>query len=353
MNKTTYILLLLATVISAACGKHIHDIDHQGSQTQTNAYVFFDPEVIEVVQTKTHIVEGDKLPTAANTAFGVLGIYNSIWLFEDYTDNIAKVYRETDGALFDYDNLSPWPDATADYIFYAFYPYSIYNEVVVGANNIPYIQYTQPTDVADMKDILTATKQTKKTDLVKPEFSHRLWALDVKVKNSQQENVPYYPNGTDQTLSPTLYITEAKIYVKGFYKNGKISLTGPVADTQISADIFEYDIATSSSDIAVPSSTTIALEPLLFLPVKNTLAYRLELKLKNAWGASYDFSYPSPTSDNSGNILYSYITLSNMDFKAGYRYSLILEKKETPGDFSINWDVNGWGIQEDVNHTFN
>ena len=349
--KKIYNTLLLSLSLLYGCEKiqdkqgHISDV-----QRPVRSYIFFAPEVIDVAQTKTHIVEGTQLPITANTAFGVLGTYNSTWLFGNYDDNIAKVYRKEDGASFDYDNISPWPDGTADYSFYAFYPFSINNKIDITADNIPCIGYTQPSDVSDMVDILTATKTTKRTELVKLDFTHRLWALDIKVKNSQENDVPYFPDGTDETLPPTLSVSSAKVYVKGFYKSGNISITSGLSSPQIADEIAEYNIVTN--DVKVAKGETIALEPLLFLPVNKTLAYRLEFEFKNAWGAKYDFYYPAQTTDESGNPIYSFITLSNMDFQAGYRYSLTIEKKETSGAFTINWDVMPWSAVN-VDHTFN
>ena len=350
MNKTLYILILTLTVaFTAACTKHTTDpLQHN---TTSGSYIFFQPKIMEGVETRANTVPftGDK--------YGVIGYVGTTPIFTGYTNNIAEVKK--DGSLYVYDKLAQWKDATSTHNFYAFYPY----DQTIGTNeNTPYIQYIQPKNLTGMIDIMTAKTSTSKGDvtngLVTLNFTHRLWALDIKVKNSQSKDVITNPEGTSVTVEPNLYITGAKIHIYGYRKAGDIS----IADNKVSGDnvkatideVLTYDLFTSSSatpQLQVSKGETKTFDQLLFLPVNNSIEYRLEINFKNAWGASYDYYYPSPAMNEEGNMVYGYKNIDK-NFLAGYRYSLEVEKIDAAGIFNINWDVNDW-TEVDVDHTFN
>lgn len=350
MKRTLYILLFALTVaLMAACSKHTPTPIQP--DTSTGSYIFFEPEIMESVETRASTVPftGDK--------FGVFGYVGTKSIFTGYTNNIAEVKKEE--RLYVYDNLAQWQDATSTHNFYAFYPF---DQTTGIADNVPYIPYTQPTTLAGMTDVMTATtsvsKQNLTNGLVTLNFTHRLWALDVKVKNSQTNDVVTNPDGSDVTITPNLYITGAKIHIYGYRKAGNLSMGDSKvfgADDKATIDeVLTFDLFTSSSEnptLQVDKGETKTFDPLLFLPANKTVEYRLEINFQNAWGASYDYYYPTPTQDGEGNIVYGY-QKPDKYFLAGYRYSLEVEKIDAAGRFNINWAVQDWN-KVDVEHTFN
>lgn len=363
MKTTLYIpLLMLVATLTAACTKHtpeaIQPVMPSGS------YIFFEPEVLTSIEARTTMVEGTSLPSASGTAFGVFGYCGSspIFTHENYGEkHIANVQRESEGGRFSYKHLAQWKDASSPHHFYAFYPYSICENVTTTATSQS-ISYQQPTNQTSMVDILTAkasvSKDGLKNEPVSLGFTHRLWALDVSVMNSQEKDYVTYPNGDIDTKTPNLYIIDAKIYIHGFRKAGNISIgdnsINGKTETADKTEAVPYDLFTASvttPSIMVESKKSHTFAPLLFLPVSNTFAYRLEIKFRNAWGASYDYYYPAPTIDSEGNKIYGYKTLDK-SFEAGKRYSLQVEKNDASGSFNINWDVNDWE-NKGVDHTFN
>lgn len=350
MKKTLYIpLLVLVATLAAACTKHTPEAIQPNSPS--SSYIFFQPDIMEEIDTRANTVQftGDK--------FGVIGYVGTTPIFTGYSNNIAEVKKE--GSLYVYDNLAQWADATSAHNFYAFYPYG---QTIVTDNSVPFISYTQPTTVDGMVDVMTATTSVSRQDvdngLVLLNFTHRLWALDVKVNNSQSRDVITNPEGTDVTIAPNLYITGAKIHIYGYRKAGNISMgenkIEGSAKTADETEVVTFDLFTASTatpSIMVESEKSHTFDPLLFLPIGKTFAYRLEINFKNAWGASYDYYYPALTMDDEGNRVYGYKNLDNKYFVAGYRYSLEVEKKDAEGSFNINWDVKDWeGVG--VYHTF-
>ena len=351
MKKTLYIpLLVLVATLTAACSKYTPEAIQPNSPS--SSYIFFQPDIMEEIDTRANTVQftGDK--------FGVIGYVGTTPIFTRYSNYIAEVKK--DGSLYVYDKLAQWADATSAHNFYAFYPYG---QTIVTDNSVPFISYTQPTTVDGMVDVMTATTSVSRQDapngLVPLNFTHRLWALDVKVKNSQSKDVVTNPEGTDVTTSPSLYITGAKIHIYGYRKAGNISIAdddvkGDKVEATI-AEVLTYDLFTASSDspqIHVGKGETKTFDQLLFLPVNKSIEYRLEINFKNAWGASYDYYYPTPTVDDEENRVYGYQQSSRKIFLAGYRYSLEVEKIDAEGSFNINWDVKDWE-EVGVDHTFN
>ena len=323
MKSTIYTILTTALVILTGCSKHSVEPD------QLRSYIFFEPKVSESKVTKTSLLEGNTLPDNFN--FGVLGYHgesNKTQLFEN---NITKVYKNSDGN-FTYGNLVPWIDRENHY-FYAFYIHgkSYENSIadVKPNNGNPYISYSQPENMSDMYDILTAYTQTKKIPFVPLSFQHRLWALDVKIKNSQTE----IKTSDGTVLSDgSLSITSIKLCVSNIAKTVEINLAGG-ENIKASKDI-EYNV--SSTTVSVDANYEDFFGTLLFVP-GGEFKYRVEVGYVAGGKYTGSFSYPS-----SG-----YATANNL--VAGYRYNLKVEKLND--EFFVGLIPTGWIIDE-TTHTF-
>lgn len=354
MKRIHFILLSTIVVLVAACSKQTHDLVHPDTPSSSSSYIFFEPEIVETVETRA-----DGTSSFEGPSFGAIGYVEGVSIFTAYDNGIAEVVRDDNG-LYVYSDLAQWKDATTDHNFYAFYPYDILENVSSGTDKVPYISYTQPTTLAAMKDVMTAsTGQIKKRPLVEIQFSHRLWALDVSVVNSQTNDYVTTPTGTEVINAPNLYVTDAKIHIYGYRKTGNISMGGnTISGDDVKSDQSEkvmYDLFTASTDtpsLDIASTESHAFEPLLFMPVSATFSYRIEIKFMNSWGASYEYYYPAPTIDADSNPQYGYITLTDKNFEAGKRYSLQVEKIDATGEFIINWAVSPWD-EISVDHTFN
>ena len=92
MKNVLYIPIVLLLALITSCDKI--SPSQEGGEETSGSYIFFEPEVYEVVTTK--LVEGNKLPADEGTAFGVLGYYGSSSLFKTVyssTNEVARVYR--------------------------------------------------------------------------------------------------------------------------------------------------------------------------------------------------------------------------------------------------------------------
>lgn len=359
MNNRTYIAFASVLVILASCSKHSIDSGLQVPDS-SRSYIFFEPEVLDITESKASLIEGDELPAAPNTAFGVLGYYgaNKTSIFTGYSYGIARVYRPSEGDTFLYDNLASWQkgtptDTDKNHYFYAFYPFDLSSSVIPNNAN-PYISYTLPAE-AEMMDILTAmaTYDTKVPNVALG-FQHRLWALDFEIKNEQTDN-PYNPGTGDP--SQNLSVISAKITFNNFPTQGKLYIKNS-ADVVDAREVKEIILKarsqnTPTGDEVIGSGTSKEFSPLLFFPTlvsipdsDNKVQYRIELELRNPWGVEYSFSYPSA---NTFADFKSTLT----SFEAGKRYSLKVTKGN--GDsFTVSvGDVLPWETTDDIDHTFN
>lgn len=355
MRHNIYIVFAAAITMIAACTKHNVNPDIQSPGT-SGAYIFFDTEV---VSTKANLTEGSALPAGADGTFGVMGYFGNISLFTGYSDGKARVYRDSgaDGT-FKYDNLAMWrdvdPEAEDLHNFYAFHPYSLSGNTNLNSGN-PYISYTLPNP-GSMIDILTAYEPTAKTSLVELTFCHRLWALDVEIKLSQDEN-PYNP-GTG-ILAPNLTIVSAKLTLVNIPNTGRLFYTGNQLAPVDSRTTKEYILhAETAANTTLDTDESETYGPFLFFPTdieytddeSNTtkkVQYRIDLVLKNPWGVEYEFSYPN--TDATYHDFKSGLT----SFEGGKRYSLKVVKGN--GDsFTVSFDDGtAWDDEVDVDHTFN
>lgn len=342
-----------------ACTKQTPDPDLPDLPSSSRSYIFFEPGLIEVAETKAS-------STFTHPSFGAMGFVGNNAVFTG-----GKVEVKKEGNIYTYSPLAQW-QKNQTHVFYGFYPYSIHSQVTTA--NVPSIAYTQPTTLAAMLDVMTAkTGPVTKQSYVTLNFTHRLWALDVKVQNSQKNAVTVSPDGTEEVKKPNLTIVDAKLLVYGVPSSGNISLgsdaiTG-VTDIQPSAAIC-YNLL-PSSQAAFPktlsSNATETFQQLLFLPCDG-LSYRLEMTFKNSWGATYQYNYPdypTPELDSDGNPIidasapYEYNATDgkwykplNKTFEAGKRYGLTVEKIDATANYNIKWAIYDW-YSVDVDHTFN
>lgn len=349
MDKKLYILLVAALLIFSACTeRHIGLDPAPGS---SNSYIFFEPKVYVPVDSKASLIE-DSLPTEEGSAFGVMGYAgtNTASIFAD--GGIARVYWN--GTVFKYDNLAIWHGNETEHTFYAYYPYSLTS--VNQNNGNPYILYTQPTSESAMQEVLTASASTKKTsNLTVPlEFHHRLWALDVVVKNSQTTGVDADNNVTS---TPTITVTGIDVTVKNFPTSASIYLNG--TDLVLTRDsngnllknnsnVYSLPIADEDAMNIIATGAQNTYGSLLFLPVPaNIFTYQITVKYLDSTGKSAEFTSTEKT--------------SSIAFEAGKKYTLTVNKTNDqfvmgeyydPDGNSSNFQPSDW-YNVSFEHTFN
>ena len=353
MKHYIYITLAIVLTIVAACTEHPIDQVPQVPES-SRSYIFFEPEVMEVGATKATLVEGETLPAAEGTAFGVMGYYNGTSVLGGYEDGVAKVYRNSEGGSFQYDHLGWWLNkdaaATTKHNFFAFYPYSIYGDVSLNEGS-PYISYTLPETEAEMMDIMTAYTETARVLPVPLEFKHRLWALDVEVVNRQTGDGYSQPGAA--LTPPDLTVVSVKVTLENIPSAGTMGIDDALRCTVSSRTTKEYTLPQTGikiSPVDDPATTDVkenaaSFGPLLFLPTDlsndgHSVSYKLDFTLKNHWGDEYTQSFPL-----------SAFKLANeaTSFEPGKRYKLTVVKNDT--EASVGLTVTEWATQN-VTHTF-
>lgn len=376
MKRILYILLMFAFSILSACTKHAIDSESP-TPDSSRSYIFFEPQVINTSATKAEILTSTSLPSELGTAFGIIGYYGTNSLFGAQTASnkgIAPVAL-TSAGVFEYTPLVPWQGVNS-HVFYAFYPYSLndsgsaHNVVNGGAN--PYLSYTQPASNNGMIDILTAKTSTTKAQVyasgvdVPIVFYHRLWALEIKIINSQTSGL-----GADGHVGNTavpLTITGVNLKVKGHPSGAKIYLD-PEAVADLNKDAngqvrchgectYELPLTIATGDViaaptVIDSKTKFSDKTyghLLFIP-GGTFEYKVEISYKDA-------------ANNPLKLETDYI-VSKTQFVAGNKYTLVINK--TPDTFIVgkyhdpdddeednndDFEVGDWK-NVSVSHTFN
>ena len=366
MKRLKYILLISAAALAVACGKHIPQPDQPDSPSLSRSYIFFDEEVMDCAETKTTIVEGDKLPSADGTAFGVMGYVNGNVIFNNSTyhqNGIAEVKRNGAGydKSFTYQGLIQWTDATSTHNFYAFYPYKFSNLISVGNDQMPYIRYAQEATTDKMDDILTASAGLQKRPIVTLTFQHSLWALDVTVKNEREEkDFVYNPEtGNHDELDPFIIIKKLTVELDGIPSEGNIYLNGNVSLPTDPSKIVKLTKTFNLNKQYNPGTgeTVTGEDSFLFLPC-GSFKYRLTVEFENALGMSYTTRYPETYKvDGNGNpilangeLQWDWATAQGPDrdnngtkdgFLAGNRYTLDIVKDDYEVKFI--WKETDWG----------
>lgn len=357
MKRILYILLLLVFSILAACTKHTIDSESP-TPDSSRSYIFFEPRIINTRETKASIIPDDELPSTQGTAFGVIGHYGTKSLFGVQTaenKGIAEVRRSSAG-VFEYAPLVPW-QGTDSHIFYAFYPYSLngtVNHNVVNDAAKPYLSYTQPkTNNADMIDILTAKTSITKASAAGVDvpivFKHRLWALEIKIVNSQTSGLS--ASGTVENNAVPLTITGVTLKVKG-HPSGATIYLDPAAAIDLNKDennqvachgecTYELPLTNKNDGDVIDAPTATATTPsktyghLLFIP-GGTFEYMVEISYKDAANNSYDFKTD--------------YAVSTTQFAAGSKYTLVINK--TPDTFIVGKYHDPDDDEEDDNDDF-
>lgn len=195
MMKNIYYILLMSVLIFG-CQKQTSP---QMSNT-SGSYIFFETEI---AGTKANLIE-DNLPNISYTSFNVFGYRsdNVTPIFNMYKeganssfDNVAVLYRNDIKSDFSCDEMALWHNG--EHTFYGYYYGASHNprnpnyskDIITGINKLParpFIEYKQPETLDGMIDLMTATKTANASGgPVILTFDHRLFALDIIVKNSQ------------------------------------------------------------------------------------------------------------------------------------------------------------------------
>ena len=357
---------MAAAALAAACSKHMPEPVGPDYPSGSGSYIFFEQEVMDVAQTRTTMVEGDKLPSADGTAFGVMGYVNGNVIFNNATyhlNGMAKVTRNGSGedAPFTYQGLAQWADATSVHNFYAFYPYKFSNLVSVGSDQVPYIRYAQEEDTAKMDDILTARASLRKQPVVTMAFEHRLWALDITVKNQREHKDSLYNTQTGQyeTLDPIIKIKNVTVEFAEIPSTGNLYLDGrtEIPAGEANKRTLTRTYAVNKTFNPTEGETINGQNSFLFLPC-GSFKYRFIIEFENAFGMSYTSRYPDRIrTDGNGDPLYidgvlqwDWATAQGPDrnsdgagdgFLQGYRYTLDLVKDDYEVRFI--WKETQWG----------
>ena len=346
--KITYNILLLL-VFLAGCSKHPYpDID-----IQTGRYIFFDAGAIE---TKGTLADNTSLKLEG-ASFGVYGYHaDGSPIFNSYKvdaesplkapfDCIAKVYRpegstQTSPKPFTYDGLSTW--TTGSHSFYAYYPYesspTAITAICTDNTNGQFITYTQPTTLTSMADVMTArainislSDTYYSNGIVNLTFDHRLFALNVVLKNIQQ------------TSQASIKLVSAKVEFTNlasgatFYFNGT---TTPITSTTVSPS-HTYNLGDGQTINNNDSFNLNSDTPFLFVPC-SSLKVKITLSLINSWGETVEYTFDRAATNNA--------LAPSGGFLAGYTYNLIIEKSDKSIDFAYN--VEGWATP-DIQLEFN
>lgn len=337
MNIRRYILLALIVSISVACSKHVPTDSESAGTGHMNQYIFFEPRVMNVVETKADLITS--LPEVDGTAFGVLGYYeDGAPIFNDYTlyKYIAKVYRSS--GIYVYDNLAPWQGST--HTFHAFYPYAdLYSSISVS-NSVPYIDYTQPSSPSGMKDVLGSYTQVLNTPFfssVQLHFQHLLWAFNLVVKNSQTVEI----TSAGEIANPSITINKVVFSLSDFPQKASLFLNANYdATPSTSLSSFSYTLYSSETGETLESNQSRTYSPLLFIPVQG-LKYQVTIEYTTASGIADTMVYPAEG---------QYKSLTS-EFERGKLYNLTINKTndkffEVEGLKPEDWTSN------EFEHTF-
>ena len=234
-----------------------------------------------------------------------------------------------------------------------------------------------------MTDILTASLlNTSKVPIVNLTFQHRLWAMDITVKNNRVEkDVVYDPlTGQNKEYDPVVQVKSVKIefdQIPGsalIYMNGEDKIQIPDPDNQSKILSFSKSYNTLHTLSSNGGSVTLnGQDSFLFLPC-NSFNYRITAEFVNSLGVTYTCHHPATfEADTDGNpiladgkVQWHWATASGPDedgngtkdgFKAGKRYTLDIVKTDFEVEFVWKaadwgeWDGENW-VPVRVEHTF-
>ena len=399
MKNIYYIFLLAFAALLTGCERHPVD---PGTEVYPGAYIFLDAKV---VNTKGNLYEKETLPIGQNTSFGVFGLREDgqTPIFTNYTadvnspfDDVAVLYRpERPSGTgpnrvpsdFIYDCLALWDSGKNS--FYAYYIngseyQSKFNEsepnsFCVSTRNVisevgvrstsskVYMEYNQPNTFEKMVDVMTAKTTTPRCDVVDLKFEHRLFAIDVIVRNNQHADSNGNQGKAFTFSNPTITFRVPNGGYLYFDDENSNSLNADSLDvtyTFVPSEGTSFTIAApptgGSKDLnlngTIEASSTGRPEenPFLFLPCESLRVLAFSLTFENSWGVAETPEYSWKVSPKGG-------------FKPGYKYQFIIKKNHYGSEFEfvpqiavLEYDENGnivsdgnWNDKDDVDHTFN
>ena len=398
MKNIYYILLLAFAALLAGCERHSVDT---GEDVYPDTYIFLDAKV---VKTKATLYDEETLPKGKNTSFGVFGVREDgqTPVFDNYTadenspfDDVAILYRperpsgvglNAVPADFIYDYLALWDGGENS--FYAYYingneyhrkfnatelsdfctsTRKVISDVGVRRTSSKvYMEYNQPNTLETMVDVMTAKTTTTQCDVVGLDFEHRLFAIDVVVRNYQIKD-DKNPAKAFTFSNPTITFrvpNGGDLYFDDENSNtlNTDSLDVTYTFTPAEGTSFTIEAPSGSKERDFNLNRTIETNsagrpvdnPFLFLPGESLRVLDFSLTFDNSWGVS-------STTHNSWKIA------PEGGFKPGHRYQFIIKKNHFGSEFEfvpqiavLEYDENGnivsdgnWNDKDDVDHTFN
>ena len=398
MKNIYYILLLAFAALLAGCERHSVDT---GEDVYPDTYIFLDAKV---VKTKATLYDEETLPKGKNTSFGVFGVREDgqTPVFDNYTadenspfDDVAILYRperpsgvglNAVPADFIYDYLALWDGGENS--FYAYYingneyhrkfnatelsdfctsTRKVISDVGVRRTSSKvYMEYKQPNTLETMVDVMTAKTTTTQCDVVGLDFEHRLFAIDVVVRNYQIKD-DKNPAKAFTFSNPTITFrvpNGGDLYFDDENSNtlNTDSLDVTYTFTPAEGTSFTIEAPSGSKERDFNLNRTIETNsagrpvdnPFLFLPCESLRVLDFSLTFDNSWGVS-------STTHNSWKIA------PEGGFKPGHRYQFIIKKNHFGSEFEfvpqiavLEYDENGnivsdgnWNDKDDVDHTFN
>lgn len=327
MNRSIHIILSLVLVSLCAC-TGIDTGVRPDMPDPRYPYIFFDAEVAS--GTKSNLVVGTALPSDAGTSFGVFGYREGESVFEPA---VVENYRPSKDAAFIYNNLATWmPEVSHE--FYAYYPYE--TEAITEAglttdDSKPYVKYVQPTELEKMVDVMTASETESSASPVLLNFQHRLFSLDVVIKNGQTSDGASLEL-TEASVVFTDVVSEAELYYDGTH--------AVIGDTRVhvaAENVFKPD---DKGQIIINGDDSF-----LFLPCDELTMICL-LKGNDEWGELGDWVLGE---NNPGLVVNQKIAAPDGGFKAGKKYVVVITKTDADGFVA---QVGEWPDGENVDFTF-
>lgn len=373
---------------------------YNGGTTPSDSYIFFDAKV--KAETKANLYDALVLPPDKSTSFGVFGVRSDgvTPIFNDYSeftisedgdditggnspfDHTALLYRSDDGEPFQYDNLALWDGGANS--FYAYYineseflpsmsdrnkirfiedTHSVISDIGVNQTGV-YMEYVQPTTLETMVDVMTANTTVYRrdpvtgvvSDEVTLDFQHRLFALDIIVRNNQIRDSEL--DFSAQKLKATRVVASFEV------PDGGLFYFGPpdVPSDQACSIMHSYGGFETSTPTKEHVDVNLNYDRLdagrvnasfLFFPCAS-LKIRFEMEYINRWGEEASYTYDSI--DGSDPAL----TVEG-GFLPGRKYTFLIIKNNFGSEFEfvpkiaqIGEDgTEGSWNNKDVDHTFN
>ena len=359
------------TSTNFGCERHLQP--ENDGEIGPNSYIFFDAKVNLI--TKANIYNNEYLPVGKSTSFGVFGYGEdgTSPIFDKYTadvsspfDNVAIMHRPARNAAFQYDNLALWGGGV--HSFYAYYingseydkdeftdfcnsTRSVIKSVGVRpASNTVYVEYVQPTTVETMVDIMTAKTSTSKCDEVIMNFEHRLFAIDIVIRNAQTSQTI---DGRDYAKLPfEIKDVDVEFTVPdgGLLYFDEENTNSPNETTcQILYDfipegtdniIIDAPAGNTPKDYNLNNSIIGRNTSFLLLPCQS-LKVKLNLTFENTWAEEATYTFDGEISPEGG-------------FLPGRQYEFIVTRMHSNGDeMEFVPTVTEIWEDKDVDHTFN